>query len=76
MEPSNHGRLLMVGSGDILQQTPRAVTSKPPSSLTVPLAMALVAVMSDALAVVTEGIPLGVVTLRCSPYAVPLALVA
>ncbi|MCB9001263.1 MAG: hypothetical protein H6537_04725 [Bacteroidales bacterium] len=36
-----------VGSAFVLQQTPRAVTAKPPSSVTLPPQVAVVAVISE-----------------------------
>jgi len=53
--------LLVVGLADVLQQTPRAVTEAPPSEVTFPPLVAVVAVMPDTAVVVTVGREAGVV---------------
>ena len=47
--------LLIVGLGDVLQHTPRAVTSKLPSAVTLPPHTAVFAVIEVTSAVVIEG---------------------
>ena len=45
----------VVGSGDVLQQTPRAVTAAPPSLVTFPPLVADDEVIDEASAVVSTG---------------------
>ena len=73
----------MVGSEEVPQQTPRAVTSATPWSVTLPPHLAVItgvasvvtAILLTAL-VVTVGNVCGVVNVTCSPYEVPPAFVA
>jgi hypothetical protein len=46
----------VVGFADVLQQTPRAVTESPPSSVTLPPPDAVVEVIEVIVAVVTVGV--------------------
>jgi hypothetical protein len=48
--------LAMVGLGDVLQQTPRALTGSPPSEVTFPPESAVVEVMLEIAVVVTVGV--------------------
>ena len=56
----------VVGSADVLQQTPRAVTESPPSAVTLPPPDAVVEVMEVIVAVVTVGV-FKVVKVESSP---------
>jgi hypothetical protein len=56
----------IVGSADVLQQTPRAVTDAPPSLVILPPLVAVVLVIEDAAVVVSVGIEV-VVKLISSP---------
>ena len=51
----------MVGFGEVLQQTPRAVTGETPSTLTLPPQVAVVQVTPLTEAVVTVGVARDVV---------------
>jgi hypothetical protein len=67
----------IVGSTDVDQHTPRAVTDAPPFADTVPPLDALVSVIAViAVVVVTTGGPTGVVKLTWAPYDVPTLFVA
>ena len=68
--------LLMVGFVLVLQQTPLAVTLSPPVAVTLPPPVADEDVMLETAVVVTVGFDALVVKVFCSPYEVPLALVA
>ena len=76
--PSVENESLNVGFCDVLQQTPFAVTSLPPSDITLPPVFADVVAISVGSTVVTSGrsICLTVVKLICSPYEVPCSFVA
>jgi hypothetical protein len=65
----------VVGLGLVLQQTPRAVTVAPPSSVTFPPESAVVEVMLEIAVVVMVG-TVSVVNSCWSPYAVPTEFVA
>ena len=45
----------MVGSAEVFQHTPLAMTSSPPSDVTFPPDVALVCVIAETFAVVTDG---------------------
>jgi hypothetical protein len=69
----------MSGSDEVLQHIPLAVTSDPPSSVTLPPPSAEVSVMLLMIEVETTGKSaeqLSVVKLFSSPYVVPSLLVA
>ena len=46
----------VVGFTDVLQQTPRAITGNPPSAVTLPSPVAVVALILITAPVVTEGV--------------------
>jgi len=54
-EPAEAMLPLTSGPWEVLQQTPRAVTSTPPPEVTSPLALTEVSVMSESEAVITVG---------------------
>ena len=54
--PSEVWASFMVGLGDVLQQTPRAVTEAPPVAVTLPPQVAVLSVISETEAVVTDGV--------------------
>ena len=64
-----------VGPGEVLQQTPRAVTAEPPSLLILPPLRADVFVIKLSAEVLIWA-TLSVVKLNSAPYAVPTPLVA
>ena len=65
--PSEVWLSAIVGSADVLQQTPLVVTDAPPSSVTSPPLEAVVEVMEKGVLVVTVGIIAGVIKLRSLP---------
>ncbi len=66
----------MVGVGDVLQQTPLAVISAPPSKMTFPPLDAVFDVIAVTAVVLTVGVVVEVVKLRSLPYPVPALFVA
>ncbi len=66
----------MVGFGDVLQHTPLPVTTAPPSDVTFPPLVAVVAVMEEGVVVITVGNVVLVANAKSLPYAVPAELVA
>lgn len=66
----------IVGSGVVLQHTPRAVTLAPPSFVIFPPLVAEVEVIDDASAVVSTGRIAAVVADTWFPYAVPTLFLA
>ena len=66
----------MVGFGDMLQQTPLAVTSAPPSKVTFPPLDAVFDVIAETAVVLTVGVVVEVVKLTSLPYPVPALFVA
>ena len=54
--PSSVCASLTVGCGEVLQQIPRAVTLEPPSKVTLPPQMAVVAVIELTVSVITEEV--------------------
>ena len=66
-EPSKVLSSATVGSADVLQQMPRAVTEAPPSAVTFPPLEPLVAVIEVTAVVVTVGVLKEVVKLTSAP---------
>ena len=66
----------VVGLGDVLQHTPRAVTAAPPSDVTLPPLSAEVEVILETTVVFTVGSTAAVVNIKSLPYDVPTLLVA
>lgn len=67
---------LVVGLCDVLQQTPRTVTGSPPSDVTLPPPVAVVAVIEEMASAVTVGVVVEVVKLTSLLYPVPPEFVA
>jgi hypothetical protein len=78
-EPSDVLLFSVVGLAEVLQHTPRSVTSEPPSLVILPPPEAEEEVISVTAVVVrvgTKGSGAGVLIVSCSPYDVPTELVA
>ncbi len=65
----------VVGLGEVLQQTPSAVTGDPPLDVTLPPPPAVIDVIFEIAVVVTVGAA-NVVKVRSVPYEVPTEFVA
>ncbi len=73
--PSDVVLLAVVGLGEVLKQTPLAVTEAPPSEVTFPPQDAVTEVTLPSASVVTAGV-IGVVKDISFPYAVPTLFAA